>query len=283
MGHVDHFSAGWVTPVLSYVMACVGSALGLRCTVRALEAEGASKRNWLLLASFAIGSGIWTMHFIAMMGFGVEGTPIRYDVTLTALSLVMSIAVVSAGVFTAGYGRSRVTSVALGGLGTGLGVAAMHYTGMAALNLHGTVDYNPLLVMASVVIAVVAATAALTLTLVVRGPVLAVLAALVMGLAVSSMHYTAMYAVDVTLAPSSAKLPGATPTEFLFPLAVLLGSFLFLASAYVALSPTGKGDESAVAAQLLREVELSTATATSPAAATPAAAVTPPATPTAAV
>ncbi|GAA2385827.1 MHYT domain-containing protein [Streptomyces coeruleofuscus] len=261
MGHMDHFSAGWVTPVLSYIMACVGSALGLRCTVRALETDGASKRNWLLLASFAIGSGIWTMHFVAMMGFGVEGTPIRYDVPLTVLSLAIAIAVVSAGVFTAGYGRSRVASVALGGLGTGLGVAAMHYTGMAALNLHGTVDYDPVSVTASVVIAVVAASAALTLTLTVRGPVLAAVAALVMGLAVSSMHYTAMYAVDVSLAPSSAELPGATATEFLFPLAVVLGSFLFLTSAYVALSPTGKRAES-VAAELLREVELSTATAT---------------------
>jgi NO-binding membrane sensor protein with MHYT domain len=259
MGHMDHFSAGWVTPVLSYLMACVGSALGLRCTVRALESDGASRRNWLLLASIAIGSGIWTMHFIAMMGFSVDGTPIRYDVPLTALSLLMSVGVVAAGVFTAGYGRSRVSSVALGGLGTGLGVAAMHYTGMAALNLHGTVHYDPALVVASVVIAVVAATAALTLTLVVRGPVMATAAALVMGIAVSSMHYTAMYAVSIGLAPSSAALPGATATEFIFPLAVVLGSFLFLASAYVALSPTGKRHESAAAAELLRQVELSTA------------------------
>ncbi|MEV0175703.1 MHYT domain-containing protein [Streptomyces sp. NPDC050803] len=259
MGHMDHFSAGWVTPVLSYAMACVGSALGLRCTVRALEADGASKRNWLLLASLAIGSAIWTMHFIAMLGFSVDGTPIRYDVPLTVLSLLIAVAVVAAGVFTAGYGRSRVTSVVLGGLGAGLGVAAMHYTGMAALNLHGTVDYDPALVIASVVIAVVAATAALTLTLVVRGGALAAAAALVMGLAVSSMHYTAMYAVDISLAPSSAALPGATATEFIFPLAVVLGSFLFLAAAYVALSPTGKRHESAAAADLLREVELSTA------------------------
>ncbi|MFD9332767.1 MHYT domain-containing protein [Streptomyces sp. NPDC060065] len=259
MGHMDHFSAGWVTPVLSYAMACVGSALGLRCTVRALEADGASKRNWLLMASIAIGSGIWTMHFIAMMGFAVDGTPIRYDVPLTVLSLVMAVAVVGAGVFTAGYGRSRVRAVTLGGIGTGLGVAAMHYTGMAALNLNATVDYDPTLVIASVIIAVVAATAALTLTLIVRGPVLATLAALVMGLAVVSMHYTGMWAVSISLAPSSATLSGATSTEFIFPLAVVLGSFLFLTSAYVALSPTGKRHESAAAAELLRQVELSTA------------------------
>jgi len=92
----------------------------------------------------------------------------------------------------------------------------------------------------------------------VRGPVLATAAALVMGLAVSSMHYTAMYAVSITLSPSGAALSGATATEFIFPLAVVLGSFLFLASAYVALSPTGKHHEATVAAELLREVELAT-------------------------
>ncbi|MEV0225959.1 MHYT domain-containing protein [Streptomyces sp. NPDC050704] len=259
MGHMDHFGAGWVTPVLSYAMACVGAALGLRCTVRALEADGSSKRNWLLLASVAIGSGIWTMHFVAMLGFGVEGTPIRYDVPLTMLSLVVAVLVVGAGVFTAGYGRSRVRGVLLGGLGTGLGVAAMHYLGMLALNLHGTIRYDSTLVIASVVIAVVAATAALTLSLTVRGPVVATAAALVMGLAVSSMHYTAMYAVRITLDPSSAALSGATATEFIFPIAVVLGSFLFLAAAYVALSPTGKRAESAATDELLRQVELATA------------------------
>ena len=124
---------------------------------------------------------------------------------------------------------------------------------------HGEVTYDPTLVIASVIIAIVAATAALTLTLIVRGPVLATAAALVMGLAVSTMRYTGMYAVSINFAPSGTPLSGATATEFIFPLAVVLGSFLFLTSAYVALSPTGKRHESAVAAELLREVELSTA------------------------
>ncbi len=137
MGHMHHFSAGWLSPVLSYAMACVGSALGLRCTVRALTAEGRSRRNWLLTASVAIGSGIWTMHFIAMLGFGVTGSAIRYDVPLTLLSLLVAVLVVGAGVFTVGYGPARLRSLLLGGLGTGLGVAAMHYLGMAALRLHG--------------------------------------------------------------------------------------------------------------------------------------------------
>ncbi|CAM5419351.1 hypothetical protein SGLAM104S_04194 [Streptomyces glaucescens] len=95
MGHLDHAAFGWLTPVLSYVMACTGAALGLRCTVRALAATGRARRNWLITAASAIGTGIWTMHFVAMLGFRVGGTEIRYDVPLTVLSLLVAMVVVS--------------------------------------------------------------------------------------------------------------------------------------------------------------------------------------------
>ncbi|MFJ6631816.1 MHYT domain-containing protein [Streptomyces sp. NPDC091376] len=265
MAHLHHFSAGWLSPVLAYAMACTGAALGLRCTVRALAAEGRSRRNWLVTASVAIGSGIWTMHFIAMLGFGVEGTAIRYDVPLTLLSLLVAMAVVGAGVFTVGYGRHRGRSLLLGGLGTGLGVGAMHYLGMAALRLHGSVGYDLPMVAASLGIAVAAATAALWAALVVRGAAGAVVAALVMGAAVCSMHYTGMAAVRIRLGPGQGVLDGATAMEFVFPLAVLLGSFLFLASAYVALSPTAREDAEsaeAAAASLLADTDTDTDTDT---------------------
>ncbi|MDG4864986.1 MHYT domain-containing protein [Streptomyces sp. T-3] len=257
MGHMHHMAGGWATPVLSYAMAVVGAALGLRCTVRALAAGGRAKRNWLITASAAIGAGIWTMHFIAMLGYTVDGTAIRYDIPLTLLSLVVAIAVVGAGVFIAGYGGSRVRSVLLGGLGTGLGVAAMHYIGMAAVQLNGTLSYDPAVVAASVGIAVVAASAALWAALAVQGATIAAVAALVMGLAVSSMHYTGMAAVDVSARAGTAPLEGASATSFILPLAVVLGSFLFLTCAFVALSPTARERaESEAAARPLHEVEL---------------------------
>nr|WP_203643606.1 MHYT domain-containing protein [Streptomyces sp. SID14478] len=254
---MHHMSGGWITPVLSYVMAVVGAALGLRCTVRALAAQGRSRRSWLITASAAIGSGIWTMHFIAMLGYDVDGTAIRYDVPLTLLSLLVAIVVVGAGVFVAGYGRSRVRSIAFGGLGTGLGVAAMHYIGMAAVRLNGDTSYDPGLVALSVVIAVVAASAALWAALSVQGPLAAAVASLVMGLAVSSMHYTGMAAVGVQVRTGTAALGGASATSFILPLAVVLGSFLFLTCAFVALSPTARERaESEAAARPLHEVEL---------------------------
>ncbi|MFF3306053.1 MHYT domain-containing protein [Streptomyces sp. NPDC002952] len=249
MGHLDHATFGWLTPVLSYVMACIGAALGLRCTVRALGATGRSRRNWLLTAASAIGTGIWTMHFVAMLGFGVGGTEIRYDVPMTILSLVVAMVVVGAGVFAVGYGRDRGRALVLGGLTTGVGVASMHYLGMAALRLHGAVTYDPVLVGLSVVIAVVAATAALWAALNIKSPVAVAAASLVMGGAVSSMHYTGMIAVSVRVTPSGEVLPGATVMQFIFPLAVGLGSYLFLTSAFVALSPTAAEREASASAQ----------------------------------
>ncbi|MFF5504877.1 MHYT domain-containing protein [Streptomyces roseolus] len=246
MGHLDHATFGWLTPLLSYAMACIGAALGLRCTVRALDATGRSRRNWLLTAASAIGTGIWTMHFVAMLGFGVTGTDIRFDVPLTILSLVIAMGVVGVGLFAVGHGHVRGRSLLIGGLTTGIGVASMHYMGMAALRLHGTVHYDPVLVALSVLIAVVAATAALWAALHIHAPIAVAVASLVMGAAVSSMHYTGMSAVSVEVVPSSADLPGATVMQFIFPLAVGLGSYLFITSAFVALSPTA-GERAAYA------------------------------------
>ncbi|WP_354643183.1 MHYT domain-containing protein [Kitasatospora camelliae] len=240
MGSMHHFSFGWLTPTVSYLLACVGAALGLRCTLRALAATGTSRRNWLITAAAAIGSGIWTMHFVAMFGFTVDGSELRYDVPLTVLSLVVAVVVVGLGVFVVGYGRRRRPSLLVAGLTTGTGVAAMHYIGMAAVRIHGTLGYDPGTVGLSVLIAVGAATAALWAAVTIRNVVAAGGAALVMGVAVSCMHYTGMAAVHVEMHPARTELAGATPMQFVFPLAVGLGSFLFLTSAFVALSPTAQ-------------------------------------------
>src|ERR687891_2889755 len=130
MGHMEHFSYGLLTPVLSYLMACTGAAVGLRCTVRALRETGRSRRNWLMLGATAIGSGIWTMHFIAMLGFGVSGSVVRYDVPLTLISLGVAIVVVGAGVFTVGYGEGTRRSPPRGGVGAGWGGGGLYFTGL---------------------------------------------------------------------------------------------------------------------------------------------------------
>ncbi|MFE0387208.1 MHYT domain-containing protein [Streptomyces bungoensis] len=236
-GTVDGFSYGAVTPLVAYVMACLGGALGLRCTTRSLLVTHSRRPAWLALGSAAIGSGIWTMHFVAMMGFTIEGTPIHYDKPITFASLGLAIVMVGVGIFIVGYRGASGTALFTGGTITGLGVASMHYLGMAGMHFDGRFTYNTLTVAASVVIAVVAATAALWAAGLVRGLLWSVGASLVMGLAVSGMHYTGMAALDVHLRgvpdPSTSGPSGSVLALMLIgPLA-----FLLLAGVVVLLDP----------------------------------------------
>jgi len=157
MIHVNNFSNGALNPVLSYVMSCVGCFLGLRCTTRARAYRGAARARWLTLAALSIATtGIWVMHFIAMLGFTIPGQTIRYNVPITILSMVIAVIVVGIGVFIVGFSRRAGNGpLVLGGTILGLGVASMHYLGMGAVRVQASLTYDPALVTASVVIAVI--------------------------------------------------------------------------------------------------------------------------------
>ncbi|MGW1818232.1 MHYT domain-containing protein [Streptomyces sp. NPDC002125] len=231
-GAVDSFSYGLVTPVAAYLMACLGSSLGLRCVTRTVVYQQQGGRAaWLALGAACLGVGIWTMHFIAMMGFRVDQAAITYDVPLTVLSLVVAVAVVSLGVFMVGY-RGATTRVLLAaGVLTGLGVAAMHYLGMAALRVRGDIQYSVPLVLLSVVIAIIAATAALWAAVSIRGFLPSLGASVVMGIAVTGMHYTGMASVSVHLHTTGGYNAGQSAGALLVPM--LAGPFVFLVLAAV--------------------------------------------------
>jgi NO-binding membrane sensor protein with MHYT domain len=203
-------------------MAFLGSLLGLVLAARARDSTGASRARWLALAAVAIGgTGIWLMHFMAMIGFDVPATIVRYDAATTLFSVVIAVVIVGFGLFVVGMGRPAVWKVLLGGLSTGLGVAAMHYTGMAAMRLGGVMSFDQRTVVLSVVIAVVAATVALWFALVIRGASATVGAALLMAAAVCSMHYTGMAAIRVRLLPESTQVDGVSPFVLLMPISIL--------------------------------------------------------------
>ena len=244
-GTVDGFRYGWVTPVAAYVMACLGGALGLRCIVRSLLDAQSWRPGWLALGAASIGCGIWTMHFIAMIGFQVEEARIGYDAGLTVLSLVVAVVVVGIGVFIVGYRGAGAAALCLAGTVTGLGVAAMHYLGMAAMHLDGSIRYDPLTVALSVLIAIVAATAALWAAVTIRGFVTSLGASLVMGVAVSGMHYTGMAAVSVHVHGTAPSWAGDAPSSLLLPMLIGPVIFLLLAAVVVMFDPLlvlGEGD-----------------------------------------
>ncbi|MFF9404510.1 MHYT domain-containing protein [Streptomyces anandii] len=237
-GTVDGFSYGTVTPLVAYLMACLGGALGLRCTTRALLVAHSWRPGWLALGSAAIGSGIWTMHFVAMMGFTIQGAPIHYDRPMTYASLAVAIVMVGVGIFIVGYRGATGSALFTGGTTTGLGVASMHYLGMAGMRFDGEFEYDILTVSASVVVAVVAATAALWAAGQVRGFVWSVGASLVMGVAVSGMHYIGMAALTVHLhGGTAAPTGGDSPAALLAPMLIGPLAFLLLAGVVVMFDP----------------------------------------------
>ena len=256
MAEISHFEYGWITPAVAYALAVVGSLLGLVCAGRIRDAASSRQRAWwVILAAWALGgTAIWTMHFMAMLGFAVRGTQIRYDVPITVASAVIAVVAVGIGLIVATSGRAGTARLIAGGVITGLGVAAMHYTGMAAMHLHGTIGYDPVLVAASVLIAVVAAVVALWLGVTVRRPATLILSALVMGVAISGMHYTGMAGMSVTPSRSPGALAGATVSSLLVPI-LLAVIFVVIGLVYALLvAPTEQDRRAAEYFDSLTEV-----------------------------
>src|ERR1700730_14854587 len=178
---------------LSLLVASFASytALGLSGHVGA--AQRLARRVWLVAAAITMGGGIWSMHFIGMLAF-VMPIPMSYDIRLTTLSLLVAIFVTGGGFYVISRQSASPLRLLLSGIFMGLGIAAMHYTGMAAMRGHAELSYDRLFVALSLIIAIRAARAALWLAFRTTDLWQKLAAAVVMGLAISGMHYTGMRA-----------------------------------------------------------------------------------------
>lgn len=109
--------------------------------------DGRTRTTWLLYAAIATGFGVWATHFIAMFAYK-PGLPSGYDLPLTIISLIAAVVLTGIGfaVGASAHGRDQW----LGGAIVGGGVAVMHYTGMAAFEVAGRVEWEPTLVIVSV-------------------------------------------------------------------------------------------------------------------------------------
>ena len=184
---------------LSIVVAMVVSYTALKLAARVAEGGHSAGRMWLLGGAAAMGMGIWSMHFIGMLAYSVE-IPLRYGIIKTIFSLV--IAMITSGFALAIASRPQLSlaRLAVGSIVMGAGICAMHYSGMAAIQIVPMITYQPMLVLASIAIAVGASFAALWLAFKLRSGQSTYIAlarggaAVIMGLAISGMHYTAMAA-----------------------------------------------------------------------------------------
>ena len=183
--------------VLSVVIAVIASFTALDLASHLPGATRNKHWGWIGGASLAMGGGIWSMHFVGMLAFRMS-MPVLYDLKLTVVSLLIAIGVTGAAFAWVSQADRSWKAILVGGPLMGLGVAGMHYTGMAAMRIPGDLAFSPSIVGLSVLIAVTAATVALWLTTQQTGVWQKAVAATVMGFAVAGMHYTGMAAATVT-------------------------------------------------------------------------------------
>ncbi|MEA2832619.1 MAG: hypothetical protein QOG66_821 [Methylobacteriaceae bacterium] len=182
---------------LSILVASFASYTGLDLGGHLGAARGLARRVWLVAAAITMGGGIWSMHFVAMLAFSMP-IPMSYDIGLTALSLVVAILVTGGGFYLISRQSASPLHLMLSGIFMGLGIVSMHYLGMAAMRGHAELSYDRLFVALSVAVAIGASTAALWLAFRTTDLGQKLIAAVVMGLAISGMHYTGMRAAIFT-------------------------------------------------------------------------------------
>ena len=185
--------------LLSVAVAVFVSHTALRLSSRISRATGPSTRLWVAGGAVAMGSGIWSMHFIGMLALTLP-IPLSYNITITLGSLAIAILVSGFSLWIASRPSIGMGRLALSAAVMGVGISAMHYTGMSAIQIVPMIRYEPTLFVASIGIAVAASFAALWLFIRLRQgrswqlSVARLGAAFVMGLAISGMHYTGMAA-----------------------------------------------------------------------------------------
>jgi NO-binding membrane sensor protein with MHYT domain len=216
--------------VLSYFIASLAGFVAIEFASR-IRVRSANRVRWLIGGALAMGTGIWSMHFVGMTAFSLPA-PISYDGGITLLSWIAAVGVSALALYIVGYGKLRSWTLALGALVMGVGICVMHYAGMWAMRMSPGIAYQPALFAASAGIAVAASGAALLIIAYLkevrsgRDIALRIGAALIMGLAVAGMHYTGMAAAE--FADGAFCASGNTLSADRLPLPTTIATLLIL-------------------------------------------------------
>lgn len=226
-----HATYNYFLVFLSYVIAVFGSYTALVFARETLNVAPKERFAWIAWAAIILGSvGVWSMHFVGMMAFDM-GMPVNYNIGLTILSMIFAILGCAIGFGVVGLGSRNLLIMFLAALFMGGGIAAMHYTGMAAMNMTATVEWNYNYVAMSLLVALFASVAALWMAFNLHTNVQMALASLVAGVAVCGVHYVGMLAYNfqtMNHAEQDNPLPSAlSPT--------VVGGGLFVLSVIVLL------------------------------------------------
>jgi len=225
---------------LSFALAVIASFSALGLASRIPHICRKKVPAWFVGGAIAMGLGIWSMHFVGMLAFHLP-IPLAYDQAITTLSILIAILSSAFSLYLVRNGiRSRSGLIFSGGL-MGLGIAGMHYTGMAALKMSPAIEYDPVLVIVSILIAVFASLFAIRFSF--SHPTSTPLlfskrnlsASLLMGMAIAGMHYTGMAAADFPIDSLCLASPKGIDTHSLATV-ITLATILILFSTLLVLT-----------------------------------------------
>lgn len=195
-----------VLVAISAFIAVAAAYLALELSSRLFTLQGASRRVWLLGGAVSMGTGIWSMHFVAMLAWSIP-IYVRYNLLIVLISLILAILAAFQAFIIVNRPKPSTQALLGGSAVMGVGIALMHYSGMTAIEMPAMLSYKPELFALSVAIAVIVSLVALKLFIAFRdsGRTSQVkwklITALVMGASVMSMHYTGMAAAVITPQP----------------------------------------------------------------------------------
>jgi two-component system sensor histidine kinase/response regulator len=222
--------------VVSVLIAMLSAYAALDLAERVTYAKGRAQLVWLSCGATAMGTGIWSMHYIAMLAFKLP-VAVKYDWPTVLASLLAAICASGIGLLSVSRKKMGALVTIVGSIFMGSGIAAMHYIGMEAMRLPAMCFYSPLLVTVSVVLAIVIAFVALWRVFALRSVDSLshkVVNAIILGAAIPVMHYVGMAAVHFIPAPLAASaLDHAISISDLGVVSVTLVTVLILGLVFV--------------------------------------------------
>lgn len=232
MGVAINGSYDYRLVALSVLIALLASYAALDLAARVTAAHGRVQFAWLLGGATAMGTGIWSMHYIGMLAFSLP-IPVFYDWLTVLLSMLAAIFASAIALFIVSRRRMGLPAALVGSIIMGAGIATMHYTGMEAMRLQAMCHYSLSLVALSVLLAIVISLVALWLTFRLRDDVKGkwlpkLVSAAVMGAAIPVMHYTGMAAAGFTLTSNAPDLSHAVSVSSLGIAGITIVTFMVL-------------------------------------------------------
>ena len=217
--------------LLSIAVAILGSWAALEMFRQVRANTGRAAIRWIAATACAFGLSVWSMHFVAMLGWD-PGVPVGYGLGLTALSLLLPIIASGFGFTVAVALRLKALGIALTAAIMGTAICAMHYVGMAAVTGPVRLSFDPATVAASYLVAAVASAGGLWAAQREVNLFWRATAATALGLAIVGMHYTGMAALSVTHTASGATT-GPAIDNLMLAFWVTTSTLLLLAMAMI--------------------------------------------------